>query len=172
VPVPQGDPFFDPQATGTQVIGLDRSHYHGVNGTREQINEITAYLDASMVYGSDLARAMELRALDGTGRLKMSAGELLEAYVEQRVRDEEPRLIMGAAPVYRVEDALERLTRLLGGPDWQNLLAFLPTAIGDERLRRSALAAHMAACLELARDGVIDLNQTSPFGPIYLRRRR
>ncbi len=77
VPVPTGDPFFDPQGTGTQVIGLDRSFHVTSGGVREQINEITAYIDASNVYGSDSARAEALRANDGTGRLLISAGDLL-----------------------------------------------------------------------------------------------
>ena len=74
--------------------------------------------------------------------------------------------------MFRVEEALKRLTRALGGPDWRNLLAYLPQGLADERLRRSALAAHVAASLELARDGVIELSQTSPFGPIFIRRKR
>jgi len=41
-----------------------------------------------------------------------------------------------------------------------------------ELLRRSALAAHLGACLELAREGTIELSQAAPFGPIYIRRRR
>ncbi|MGI8436524.1 MAG: peroxidase family protein, partial [Chthoniobacterales bacterium] len=75
--VPLGDPFFDPKGTGTQWIGMDRSFYTIVNGVRQQMNVDTAFLDASQVYGSDQARAMELRTLDGTGRLKTSAGDLL-----------------------------------------------------------------------------------------------
>jgi chromatin segregation and condensation protein Rec8/ScpA/Scc1 (kleisin family) len=39
-------------------------------------------------------------------------------------------------------------------------------------VRRSALAAHLAASLELTRAGMIEVSQASPFGPIYLRRRR
>ena len=77
VPVPAGDPFFDPQGTGTQVIELSRSIYQMVNGVRQQLNTDTAFIDASQVYGSDDARARELRTLDGTGRLKTSAGNLL-----------------------------------------------------------------------------------------------
>lgn len=105
-------------------------------------------------------------------RFRLSLHELLQAYVDQRLRTVEQRLTLSPAPVFRVEDALRRLTGLLGGPDWQNLLAYLPPGLGDERLRRSALAAHLGACLELARDGVIELNQAAPFGPIYVRRRR
>ncbi len=77
IPVPTGDPFFDPAGTGTQLIGMDRSFFTMINGVRQQMNVITAYLDASQVYGSDVARALELRTLDGTGRLKTSAGDLL-----------------------------------------------------------------------------------------------
>ncbi len=77
VAVPAGDPFFDPQGTGVVEISLDRSFHEDVNGVREQINEITAYIDASNVYGSDSERALELRANDGSGRLLTSAGDLL-----------------------------------------------------------------------------------------------
>jgi len=105
-------------------------------------------------------------------RFRLPLHELLQAYVEHRLRAREQRLTLVAPPVFRVEDALRRLSRALGwGPDWHNLLAYLPPGLADERLRRSALAAHMAASLELARDGVIELNQTSPFGPIFLRRK-
>jgi segregation and condensation protein A len=105
-------------------------------------------------------------------RYRLALHELLEAYVDQRLRRRAPRLTLAPAPLFRVEDALERLTRLLGGPEWQNLLAYLPTGLSDERLRRSAIAAHLGASLELARDGVIELNQAAPFGPIYVRRKR
>ena len=82
------------------------------------------------------------------------------------------RLTLVRAPAFRVEDALRRLTAMLGGPDWQNLLFYLPPGLDDELLRRSALAAHLGACLELAREGLIELSQAAPFGPIYIRRRR
>ena len=78
IPVPTGDAFFDPFSTGTATIPLDRSYYElDANGVRQQFNEITSYIDASNVYGSDIERANELRTMDGTGRLKTSAGDLL-----------------------------------------------------------------------------------------------
>lgn len=77
IEVPAGDPFFDPQGTGDKEIPLDRSFNEVVEGVREQLNEITAFIDASNVYGSDAERAEELRLLDGSGRLKTSDGDLL-----------------------------------------------------------------------------------------------
>lgn len=77
IPIPLGDPYFDPHGTGTQVMECDRSIYVMIDGIRQQINAITSFLDGSQVYASDTARAMELRTLDGTGRLKTSAGNLL-----------------------------------------------------------------------------------------------
>lgn len=77
IPVPAGDPCFDPSNTGTNVISFFRSDYRMVDGVRQQLDINTAYLDGSMIYGSDDNRAMELRTLDGTGHLKTSAGDLL-----------------------------------------------------------------------------------------------
>ncbi len=77
VAIPAGDPWFDPNNTGTQSMEMDRSFYQMINGVRQQMNSDTAFIDASQVYGSDAARAQELRTLDGTGRLKTSAGNLL-----------------------------------------------------------------------------------------------
>src|SRR5262249_6047703 len=74
LPVPAGDPFFDPNNTGTQVIFFGRSKsFLDANGVRQQPNEITAFIDASMVYGSDNFVANALRSHVG-GRLRTSEG--------------------------------------------------------------------------------------------------
>ncbi len=77
IAVPAGDPHFDPTGTGTVTIGLNRSDYDVIGGVRQQINGITAYIDASNVYGSDEERAFALRSLDGSGKLATSYGDLL-----------------------------------------------------------------------------------------------
>ena len=84
--VPAGDPWFDPYGTGSQLIGMSRSAYvNDVHGVRHQVNAITAFIDASNVYGSDDERAHALRTNDGTGKLKSSDsahGPLLPYNVE------------------------------------------------------------------------------------------
>lgn len=77
ITVPRGDPHFDPLSTGVQTIRLTRSHYRllGPQAIRQQVNDITAFIDASMVYGSDPIRAAALR---GPGALlATSPGGLL-----------------------------------------------------------------------------------------------
>ena len=78
VEVPVGDPFFDPEGTGTEVIATSRSEFDpdtGIDSPREQTNSITAWIDGSMVYGSDQATADNLRSFSG-GRLLTSDGDL------------------------------------------------------------------------------------------------
>ena len=77
IPVPAGDPWFDPFHTGEAVIPLNRSAGVMVDGVRQQVNHITACIDASQVYGSEPERLHALRTLDGTGRLLTSEGDLM-----------------------------------------------------------------------------------------------
>ena len=81
IAVPSGDAYFDPDGTGTQEIPFSRSRYDLATGTdvdnpRQQINEITAWIDASVVYGSDQATADSLRTFVG-GKLRTGDGNLL-----------------------------------------------------------------------------------------------
>ncbi len=82
IQVPQGDIWFDPTGSGDEELPFHRSAWLASTGTdttnwRRQPNEITSWIDASNVYGSDAVRAAALRTLDGTGRLKTSDGDLL-----------------------------------------------------------------------------------------------
>lgn len=82
IAIPAGDAFFDPNSTGIEVMVINRSLFDENSGSssdnpRQQTNEITAWIDASNVYGSDLDRSNALRTLDGTGKLKTSANNLL-----------------------------------------------------------------------------------------------
>ena len=77
IPVPLGDPIFDPFRTGSRTIDFSRSVFQPGTGIapdrpRAQVNKLTAFLDASNVYGSSVFRSLALRANDGTGRLKTS----------------------------------------------------------------------------------------------------
>lgn len=75
--VPNNDPIFAPGST----IPFTRNNAAPGTGTdpgnpRQQINGLTSYIDASMVYGSDQTRANSLRTFSG-GKLLTSVGNLL-----------------------------------------------------------------------------------------------
>jgi peroxidase len=74
IPVPTGDPFYDPDFLGNQTIGFNRSVFDPMSNPRQQLNEISTFIDASAVYGSDAVRATALRTMDGTGKLKSFRG--------------------------------------------------------------------------------------------------
>lgn len=81
ISVPAGDRHFDPAGGGQAVIPFSRSSPAAGTGLghdrpREQINNISGWIDGSMIYGSDKQRADALRAFEG-GRLKTSQGDLL-----------------------------------------------------------------------------------------------
>ena len=75
-------PILDPtDPLGPAPILFNRSNFDPTTGDsgsnpRQQINEITAFIDGSSVYGSDSTRASWLRT-GSDGKLKTSAGDLL-----------------------------------------------------------------------------------------------
>lgn len=72
-PVPVNDPFFPSVKNGKkQCLHFARSlNAQEKLGPREQMNQITAYIDSSNVYGSDSCEASELRASTG-GKLNVT----------------------------------------------------------------------------------------------------
>ena len=77
IPVPLGDPQFDPQSRGNKILAFQRSSWTFVDGVRQQIDANTPFLDASQIYGCDKTRFKALRALDGTGHLATSDGNFM-----------------------------------------------------------------------------------------------
>lgn len=104
------------------------------------------------------------------GHYDVTLYELLKAYADNRQRFSITEIKIERRPIYSLEDALERLSGLIGTAfTWSQLSEFLPENAKDKQLRKSAMASMFAASLELARQGQADLRQMETFGPIYLR---
>ncbi len=100
---------------------------------------------------------------------QVSAFELFAAYGAVKARSSPPMHVVHARSVMTLEEAIERVSRMLGmAIEWTDLEAFLPET-DDPQLRRSALASSFVAALELARRGRLDLMQDEAFAPLCLR---
>jgi segregation and condensation protein A len=99
--------------------------------------------------------------------------DLLTSYATQRVKKLGGKTYRPAhPPVLQIEEARARLERMLGRiPDWSGLAALLPFEWSGGLRRRSALASTLLACLELARDGKVEIRQMAAFEPVFVRDR-
>ena len=95
--------------------------------------------------------------------------DLIQAYGDIRSAEEAQMLTIAATRLYSVQEAAARLSRLLPKtPGWTQLEHFLPPELKDPLDRRSAMASHFVASLELAKDGRITLRQSGNYTPLYL----
>ena len=96
--------------------------------------------------------------------------DLLACYGSIRSGDEAKTLTIAATRLFSVEEAAERLRRLIGGsPEWRVLQQFLPVGLRSPMDLRSATASHFVASLELAREGLLKLRQDNHYAPLYVR---
>ena len=103
-------------------------------------------------------------------RWKANLFDLMQAYGAIKARTAPMFHVVHARKVLTLDEALERVSRLLGvALSWTDIRQFLPN-VDDPELQRSALASSFLAALELARQGRVDLQQETAFAPLYLRR--
>lgn len=108
-------------------------------------------------------------------RTEWQAGliDLMRAYARLKTKDEFRPYAFDRQDIFTMEQALDRMRRLIGFVgDWTDLADFLPEGWeGDGTRRRSATAATFAASLELARQGRLEIRQSDTFAPISFRRK-
>ena len=136
----------------------------------QRVRAAASWLNDRPVLGRDVfARpdSENFTDIDRSGLAADTAG-LLRAYMAAMRRGGGRRTYRPAAsPLWSVQDALGRLSAMLGSiPDWSVLERFLPERALDPLARRAATASTLLAGLELARDGRARLRQDDAFGPI------
>ncbi len=100
--------------------------------------------------------------------------DLLRAYADRRQRSTIKRShVVKRRTVWSIKEARQHLERLVGSSsgDWVQLDLFLAHYLPTSELARTAIASSFGATLEMARDGLVELQQSAPFEPIYLRKR-
>ncbi|PTW60039.1 condensin subunit ScpA [Breoghania corrubedonensis] len=96
--------------------------------------------------------------------------DLLMAYASQRQRNSVTSVSVGKRSVWSLADARTILTRLVGAAaDWAPIDSYLATYMARPEERVSVLASAFSASLELVREGKVELRQSNPFAPLYIR---
>lgn len=109
----------------------------------------------------------------------VSLYDMLKAYGDIKKRAEDSHYEMPEYNLMSTEDALTRVTRMLGklprkgmNSVWTTLESFIPEGIKDRLYGRSAMASTFTAGLELAKQGKLEIKQDGLFRPIYMRGRQ
>lgn len=98
--------------------------------------------------------------------------DLIAAYGSIKARNGKAIHIVRRRAVMALDEAIERLERLLGQSlDWTDLARFLPVDLVDAGYARSVMASSFVAALELTRLGKASLSQGAAFAPILVKAR-
>ena len=99
--------------------------------------------------------------------------DLMQAYARIKTKEDFKPFVFERNSILTMEQALDRMRNLIGHAlKWSDLSSFLPEGwdVDPQRLR-SATASTFAAALELAKYGLVELEQNNSFAPIKLRKR-
>ena len=103
----------------------------------------------------------------------LSLYDLLKSYADQRYKTAYSSMTIEPPPLYVMEDALVRLQRMIGSvPEWTRLETFLPREFSSGKGARSGVAGTLAASMELVREGLIEVQQLMPFGPVFIKNKK
>jgi segregation and condensation protein A len=156
------------QPTGDELAAMLTHQLRRLEAMREVAARLMALprLDRD-VFGRGAPEGLPRRLVP---RYEATLLELLRAYGALRQRKENAVLRIVPPELYSMDEALERLQRMVGRvPEWRSLISFLPPVLGHGLIERSAIAATFAASLEMARAGKFELRQDRSFGPVFVR---
>jgi segregation and condensation protein A len=108
-----------------------------------------------------------------SGRIEGDLYALMSAYIGQRTKESGRRYQPRPPQAYPLEDARERLRRLLPELErWTPLTGVAPFGAAEQGpSRASYVASTLSASLELVKDGALEARQLEAFADIYLRAR-
>lgn len=109
---------------------------------------------------------------DYIARYEMNIYDLLKAYGDIQQRQKNSVYKLNPVKLFSLEDAIERMESMLGKipREWVSLFMFLPQGTNDRIVRRSAVASTFGGALEMAKRGLIQIQQEKNYAPIYIRR--
>ncbi|MBS8259272.1 segregation/condensation protein A [Roseibium polysiphoniae] len=140
----------------------------------EAMREASAKLMARDRLGRDFyARGMpETTSVERKSIWSATVYELLSAYATQRQRHAVTSVRVLRRNVWSLQEARELLLKLVGRiGEWAPIESYLSDYLYDDEDRATIIASTFSASLEMVREGQVDIRQSEPFAPVYIRAR-
>ena len=105
-------------------------------------------------------------------KYEMTLYDVLKAYGDIQLRQKNSIYKLNPVKLFSMEEAIERLESMLGKipQEWVSLFMFLPPGLNEKIVKRSAVASTFGGALEMAKRGIIQIQQEANYAPIYIRR--
>lgn len=102
----------------------------------------------------------------------MTIYDLLTAYGDIKLRQQHSVYKLNPVKLFSLEEAIERLETMLGKipEEWVSLFMYLPGGLNEKIVKRSAVASTFGGALEMAKRGLIQIQQEKNYAPIYIRK--
>lgn len=109
---------------------------------------------------------------DYIAKYEMGIYDLLKVYGDIQLRQQNSIYKLNPVKLFSMEEAIERLESMLGKipQEWVSLFMFLPGGLNEKIVKRSAVASTFGGALEMAKRGLIQIQQEANYAPIYIRR--
>lgn len=109
---------------------------------------------------------------DYIAKYDMGIYDLLKAYGDIQQRQKNSVYKLNPVRLFSLEEAIERMESMLGKipEEWVSLFMFLPGGLNEKIVKRSAVASTFGGALEMAKRGLIQIQQEKNYGTIYIRR--
>ena len=165
LPVPEED---EDGPTGEELAAYLAFRLKRLEAMRDRAETL---MDRKQLGQDVFARGMpEDMRLVRSSTFEATVYDLLAAYARQRQRSAVHSISVRQRTAWSIKTAREQLERVLGAAaDWAPLEELLLTQLSGGFERRTALASGLCASLEMSREGALELRQSGPYAPVYLK---
>jgi segregation and condensation protein A len=107
-----------------------------------------------------------------TPKYEMTLYDLLSSYGDIKQRQQNSVYKLAPVKLFTLEESIARLEAMLGRipQAWVSLFMFLPSGLTEKIVKRSAVASTFGGALEMAKRGLIEIQQETNYAPIHIRR--
>lgn len=105
-------------------------------------------------------------------KYEMTLYDMLKAYGDIKQRQQNSVYKLNPVKLFSLEEAIARMESMFGKipQEWVSLFMFLPGGLTEKIVKRSAVASTFGGALEMAKRGLIEIQQEKNYAPIYIRR--